>query len=253
MNNTESNSLNQSLTIHSIDSFGTHDGPGIRLVIFLQGCNLSCSYCHNPDTICSSEGTIIAGKDIIERAIKMKPYFANSGGITFSGGEPLLQATELLPIITELHTQSIHVAIDTNATVNTENAQRIITEYADLVMFDIKASNPLLFHKITGTHGFETMLHTISLREKSQKPYWLRYVLIPGITDSTECFEWIISSFKHNKYLEQIEILPYHTLGIHKWEALGKQYTLSHIKENTQEQLQRAEKFLSNYFSTIIR
>lgn len=239
------------LPVHSIESFGTHDGPGIRMVVFLQGCNIRCLYCHNPDTIPMQGGTNMSIQSIRDRAIRMKPYFAHSGGVTFSGGEPCIHAQTLIPLIEALKEEGIHTNIDTNGTVHSLHAQMLITKHADLVMFDIKASNNEQLLQITGAKNLERIIQTISLREQAKKPYWIRYVLLPGYTDSAKSIQWFIDQFRHAEYLEKVEILPYHTMGIHKWKQLGWHYSLSDINPPAEEQTEQIKTMLRSYFRSV--
>ena len=239
----------ETIKIHSIESFGTHDGPGIRLIIFLQGCNIACAYCHNPDTITIHGGTPTSIESLVERAIKMKPYFGENGGVTISGGEPLLQAPALIPLLEALKKENIHINIDTNGTFRTAEAQTIISSLADLVMFDIKSTNNIDFKAITGTLLLDAVLANISLREASKKPYWLRYVVVPGYTDSLESLDLLAQTFCNNQFLTRIELLPYHRLGIHKWEELGINYTLTDVPEATEEMITKAKAILQKSFT----
>lgn len=250
-NSTIQQSNISTLQIHSIESFGTHDGPGLRLVIFLQGCNIRCQYCHNPDTISIQGGTETNIEELVERAIRMKPYFGNEGGVTVSGGEPMLQSKALIPFFEALAKENIHTNIDTNGTVRTSEAQALLSNCADLVMFDVKSTTPEGFKSLTGHNHLENVLANIALREASKKPYWLRYVLIPNITDSDESIEWVIANFSKNKYIEKLEILPYHKLGLHKWEKLGWEYTLENVIENTEEQIYTVFKKLEKHFKSV--
>lgn len=244
--------MDKFLNVHSIESFGTHDGPGIRLVIFLQGCNLRCKYCQNPDTIDRKrQAENYSTKEILNRAKNMKPYFKNNGGITFSGGEPMLQSQALAPIIKELKKIGIHTNIDTNATIWNRYSQKIVLE-SDLIMFDVKHTNILGFKALTGKNGISNMLKNIQLREDIKKEYWLRYVLIPGYTDSAFCLNRIIALFSGNKYLSRFEILPYHTMGKYKWKKLNYPYELEGVAENTPEQLERIESILKPFFKNLM-
>lgn len=243
--------MSDSLKVHSIESFGTHDGPGIRLVVFLQGCNLKCLYCHNPDTITTIGGTAHDINDLVSRAINMKPYFGKLGGVTVSGGEPLLQNKALIPFFTKLKQEGIQTNIDTNGTIFNDSIKSLLDDFTDLIMVDIKHTNEDGFNKITGAKNLDNNLQIINHREKSGKPFWLRYVLIPGHTDSPEELKALGERFRNYKHLEKIEIQPYHHLGIHKWEALGEKYQLKDIKENTKEQLERANEILTPYFKEV--
>jgi pyruvate formate lyase activating enzyme len=243
--------MSESLNVHSIESFGTHDGPGIRMVVFLQGCNLKCLYCHNPDTISSQGGTTYDIDKLVERAVNMKPYFGKLGGVTVSGGEPLLQHKGLIPFFKKLKQEGIHTNIDTNGSIFNDSVKLLLDTSTDLIMVDIKHTNEEGFQKITGGQKLNNHLKLINHREQSGKPFWLRYVLIPGYTDSPQELKKLGERFTHYNYLEKIEIQPYHHLGIHKWQALGEDYQLKDVKENSKEQLEQAKQILTPYFKEV--
>ena len=243
--------LQEVVPVHSVESFGTHDGPGIRLVVFLQGCNLKCIYCQNPDTMKKEGATPTTLESILQRAIKMKGYFNDGGGVTFSGGEPMLYSKQLTPLYEALRNEGIHTNIDTNGTVKSEAAQHLIANVLDLVMFDIKSTSENGFEQITKQKGLTQTLKNITLREESKKPYWLRYVLVPGYTDSDESLQFMIDTFSKNQFLEKVEVLPYHKLGQYKWEALGMEYELKDVEENTPEQTDRVYKLFAPHFKEV--
>ena len=237
--------------MHSVESFGTHDGPGIRMVIFLQGCKLKCLYCHNPDTIETSGGIEYPIEELVKMALKMKPYFGKKGGVTVSGGEPLLQSKELVPFFKRLKEEGIHTNIDTNGRILNHFTKELMNEYADLVMLDIKHMTEDGYEALTGMRNKETTFTFAKYREASGKPMWLRYVLIPGITSNPELLHEMGQYFKDYKTIEKIEIQPYHKLGIHKWKALGWEYKLKDARENTEEEIQIATDILKNYFKEV--
>jgi len=239
------------LRVHSIESFGTHDGPGIRLVIFLQGCKLKCLYCHNPDTIETSGGMEYTIEQLVEIALKMKPYFGKKGGVTVSGGEPLLQAKELIPFFKRLKEEGIHTNIDTNGRILNSYAKQLLDDYTDLVMLDIKHMTEEGYVALTGKSCKETTFNFAAYREASGKPMWLRYVLIPEITNKPQLLHALGKYFKNYTTIEKIELQPYHKLGIHKWEALGWEYQLKDARENTPDELQTAVIILQNYFKEV--
>ena len=239
------------LNVHSIESFGTHDGPGIRMVVFLQGCKLKCQYCHNPDTIDTTGGQEYSIDNLVERAIKMKPYFGEKGGVTVSGGEPLLQAQNLIPFFKKLKEEEIHTNIDTNGRILNHFAKELLDKHTDLVMLDIKHMTEEGFQKITGVKNKETTFNFAKYREQSGKKMWLRYVLIPEITNTPELLHQMGVYFKDYTTIEQIEVLPYHKLGIHKWEALGWEYPLKDARENTKQELKEAVEILNLYFKNV--
>ena len=239
------------MNVHSIETFGTHDGPGVRCVIFLQGCKLKCLYCHNPDTIAMDGGKPYTIEELFEIVMKAKPYFGKNGGVTVSGGEPLLQAKALIPLFKKLKAEGIHTALDTNGRILNHFAEELMDEYTDLVMLDVKHMTEDGYQFITGQKNCQTTFNFSSYRENSGKPMWLRYVLIPGLTDPPDLLESLGRYFKDYKSIEKLEIQPYHKLGVHKWDALGWDYQLKDARENTAEELQNAKKILEPYFQSI--
>lgn len=239
------------LNVHSIESFGTHDGPGIRFVIFLQGCKLKCLYCHNPDTIAMEGGKAYTTDELFEKIMKAKPYFGNKGGVTVSGGEPLLQAKALLPLFKKLKAEGIHTALDTNGRILNHFGKELMDKYTDLVMLDVKHMTEEGYQYITGMKNNETTFSFSKYREKSKKTMWLRYVLIPGLTDDPELLKALGEKFKDYESIEKLEIQPYHKLGVHKWKALGWEYQLKDARENTKAELNSAKQILEPYFKCI--
>ncbi|TYA92288.1 pyruvate formate-lyase-activating protein [Seonamhaeicola marinus] len=239
------------LRVHSIESFGTHDGPGIRMVVFLQGCKLKCLYCHNPDTIDTHGGKEFPIESLVKRAVNMKSYFGEFGGVTVSGGEPLLQSKELIHFFQRLKEEGIHTNIDTNGRVLNHFTTELLDGYADLVMLDIKHMHEDGYQMLTGQKNKETTFNFAKHREASGKPMWLRYVLIPGLTNTPGLLHEMGAYFKDYKTIEKIEIQPYHKLGIHKWEKLGWQYQLNDARENTEEEINEAVKILEQYFKEV--
>ena len=238
------------IKVHSYESMGTYDGPGLRLVVFLQGCPFRCLYCANPDTISFDGGKPTEIEDIVRMAVNQKPFFGKRGGVTFSGGEPTSQAKELLPLVKRLHEEGINVCIDTNGGVWNPAVEEVLKE-VDLVLLDVKQINPARHESLTGRSNTQT-LKTAQWLEDAGKPFWLRYVLVPGISDFEEDIRTLGEHFKDYRMIQRVEILPYHTLGIHKYETLGQEYTLKDTKTNTPEQLQRAESLFKEYFSCVM-
>ncbi len=237
------------IQVHSYESLGTYDGPGLRLVVFLQGCNFKCLYCANPDTISTTGGTLTDENEIVRMALNERPFFGKKGGITFSGGEPTLQAEQLIPLCRKLKDAGIHICIDTNGSILNETTKELF-RLADLILLDVKEFNPEHHRRITGRSN-ETTLATASYLEEIQKPFWLRYVLVPGYTDFADDIQSLGKHFSAYRQLQRIEILPYHTLGKHKYEPLGLAYQLEGVKENTPEQLQTAKQLFSEYFKEV--
>ena len=229
---------------------GTYDGPGLRLVVFLQGCPFRCLYCANPDTISFDGGKPTEIEDIVRMAVNQKPFFGKKGGVTFSGGEPTSQAKELLPLVKRLHEEGINVCIDTNGGVWNPAVEELLKE-VDLVLLDVKQINPARHESLTGRSNTQT-LKTAQWLEDTGKPFWLRYVLVPGISDFEDDIRALGEHFKAYRMIQRVEILPYHTLGIHKYETLGQEYALKDTKTNTPEQLQRAESLFKEYFDCVM-
>ena len=218
---------------------GTYDGPGLRLVVFLQGCPFRCLYCANPDTIPFEGGTPTEVDHIVNMAISQKPFFGKRGGVTFSGGEPTAQAKGLIPVVDALHENGINVCIDTNGGMWNQDIEELLSKI-DLVLLDVKQMNPAKHDELTGRSNSQT-LKTAEWLEKTGKPFWLRYVLVPGISDAEEDIRALGEHFKDYKMIKRVEVLPYHTLGMHKYETMGQEYQLKETKTNTPEQLTRAE------------
>ncbi len=238
------------LNVHSYESLGTFDGPGLRLVVFLQGCNFRCLYCANPDTIdLRGEAKATDIDHIVDMAVSEKPFFGKRGGVTFSGGEPTVQAKALIPLVKRLKEQGIHVCIDTNGSIWNEWVEELFL-LVDLVLLDIKEYNPAQ-HLLLTERSNEQTLRTAEWLEANHKPFWLRYVLVPGYSDREEDIRALGEHFSGYKMLERVEVLPYHTLGVHKYEAMGLEYQLKNVKENTPDQLERARELFEQYFQTV--
>ena len=238
------------IRVHSYESMGTYDGPGLRLVVFLQGCPFKCLYCANPDTIAFEGGEMTEVEHIVKMAVSQKPFFGRRGGITFSGGEPTMQAKELLPLYARLKEEDIHICIDTNGGGWNSDIEELFRQ-TDLVLLDCKPFNDERHKKLTGRSNEQT-LKTAQWLEDNGKPFWLRYVLVPGISDFEEDIRALGEHFKDYKMLQRVEILPYHTLGIHKYETMGQEYQLKDTKTNTPEQLDRAMALFNEYFDCAV-
>lgn len=238
------------INVHSYESMGTFDGPGLRLVVFLQGCPFRCLYCANPDTIEVKGGKPTSLQEVKEMAVSQKPFFGKKGGITFSGGEPTLQAENLLPLFDELKKEDIHICLDSNGGIWNEKVEQLLN-LTDLVLLDIKQYNSLRHRDLTGRSNEQT-LRTAEWLETHGKPFWLRYVLVPGYSDFEEDIRNLGNHFRNFKQIQRVEILPYHRLGVHKYEAMGLDYALKDVKENTPEQLKSAEKLFKEYFDLVV-
>lgn len=238
------------IRVHSYESMGTFDGPGLRLVVFLQGCNFRCLYCANPDTIdFKGESKETTADEILRMAVSQKAFFGKKGGITFSGGEPTLQAKSLIPLFQRLKEQGIHICVDTNGSIWNPDVEELL-KLTDLVLLDIKEFNDSR-HRLLTERSNEQTLHTARWLEENRKPFWMRYVLLPGYSAFEEDIRTLGEHFKNYRMIQRVEILPYHTLGVHKYEAMGQEYRLKGIKENTPEQLDAAKRLFQEYFPTV--
>ena len=243
------------LKVHSIETFGTHEGPGIRLVVFLQGCNFNCAYCHNPDTIPATKGKEMKISKIINLLEEQKPYFIegdfkNGGGLTVSGGEPGIQLSELQKLLKATKRRGFHIAMDTNASF-TSTAYKKLLDLTDLVIIELKHSDETQHLKLTGKSN-KNVLASIKYRNDSKKPFWIRFVLVPGWTDQEEYLEKMGKYLKKFKYLERLEILPYHTLGIHKYKELRLDYRLKDVKIPSVKQINKVKNIFGKYLKTVI-
>jgi len=233
--------------IHSLESLGTHEGPGVRYVIFLQGCLARCLYCQNPDTWDLTSGKLLAPREIFKKISSCLPYIRSSGGgVTVSGGEPLLQTEFLIKLFRLCKKESIHTAIDTSGFCPQNNGQEMISllKLTDLFIVDLKAADKSLHCKITSRKLQET-LSLLDILEKNKKPYWIRQVLVPGLNNSLKDIKLLKEILSGLKYCEKFEFLPYHTLGKHKWVHLGLKYSLGKLLPATEKNINKAQKLLS--------
>ncbi|MBL4932093.1 pyruvate formate-lyase-activating protein [Clostridium paridis] len=228
--------------IHSIETMGLVDGPGIRVVVFFQGCALRCSFCHNPDTWNTKGGTEYTPEELVRKIERYKTYFKNSGGgVTFSGGEPLLQPEFLIEVLKLCKSRGIHTAIDT-AGVGLGKYEEIL-ELVDLILFDVKHYDPIEYEKITG-RNIDESLKFLALANKMNKKMWIRHVMMPGVTDNEESINKLGEIIRSLNNVERIEVLPYHLLGVNKYEALGMKYKLELMPAMNKNKAKELEKLL---------
>lgn len=213
-------------SVNSIESFGLVDGPGIRTVIFLNGCKLRCLYCHNPEMWVKQELNYTVD-DLVKKIVRNKPYFSNNGGVTFSGGEPLLQSEFLLEVCKKLKKENIHIAIDT---AGVGNYYKELFDYIDLVILDIKHVEEKGYIYIT-KRKMDDFNNFIEFLNKSDKKVWLRQVIVPGINDNLDYLKKLKLFIKRINNIEKIEFLPYHKMGIEKYRNLNIEYRLKDIEE----------------------
>ena len=235
---------NKIAKVHSIETFGTVDGPGIRFVLFLQGCPLRCKYCHNRDTWDSSFGEKQTLEDILSQIKRYTPYFQSShGGVTVSGGEPLLQAKFVTELFKELKKLNIHTAIDTAGSLPINDSIKELLKYADLVLLDIKHINDEKAKHLTGLSNKNTLDFANYLNENNI-PVWIRQVLVPGYTDDPKDLKELKRFIDSLSNVQRVELLPYHKLGEFKWENFGEEYPLKDIEAPTKEQISNAKNIL---------
>lgn len=226
--------------IHSIESFGTLDGPGVRMVVFMQGCPLRCKYCHNPDTWQVQGGEEMSAEEIMERFLKNRPFYSN-GGMTVSGGEPLLQVDFLIKLFTLAKREGVHTCIDTSGATfhESERLDRLI-ELTDLVMLDLKHSDSAAHKELTGADNASILDFADFLAERNV-PIWIRHVVVPTITDGEEHLLRLGEMIAKIKTARALDVLPYHTMGKEKYRKLGIKYPLEDIPALSKDAAEKAK------------
>ena len=233
--------------VHKLETFGLVDGPGVRTVVFLSGCKMRCKYCHNPDTW-TGRGEKKTADELFRQLLRYQPYWKNNGGITVSGGEPLLQM-EFVTALYELAKQKgIHTAVDTAGQPFCDEPEWMeqferLMKVTDLVILDLKMMDTSGHKDLTGVEN-DRILKMAQWLSEHGKAMWIRHVLVPGVTDDEQDLRRMDEFIRSLKTVERVEILPYHTLGIVKWRELGISYPLEGVPEPTGEEVRRAEKLL---------
>lgn len=229
--------------LHSIETFGAVDGPGIRTIFFLQGCPARCLYCHNPDTWKTDGGDEIKLEEVLHTARRSVPYYGKDGGVTFSGGEPLMQGEFLLEAVRLLKANDIGSVIDTSATYTDEYTEDIIAE-CDMLLMDIKHSDPDKFNYISGC-GQNKLLEVIELANRHNTPIWARQVIVPGINDNEENITELAGFIgTHIDNLYKAELLGYHVMALNKYEKLNMKYRLEGVKPMDRKRLSELSELL---------
>ncbi len=239
--------------VHSFETFGAVDGPGVRFIIFLKGCPLRCQFCHNPDTWLMEGGTFYTAREVLDKALHYQKYWHNGGGITVSGGEALLQIDFLIELFELAHQMGIHCTLDTAGGPFTF-AEPFFTKFqrlmkvTDLILLDLKEINDQKHKKLTGASN-KNILALAKYLSDIHKPMWIRHVLVPNITANKEDLVQLRKFIDTLKSVEKVEVLPYHTLGVPKYEKLGISYPLKDTPQPTKEQIALAEDILvkNNY------
>ena len=230
--------------VHSVETFGTVDGPGIRFVVFMQGCILKCKYCHNRDTWENNCGNRMRLLDLVAEIKRYIPYMQSShGGVTVSGGEPLLQAKFVTELFKELQKLKIHTALDTAGSLPINDEIKELLKYTDLVLLDIKHIDDEKCKKLTGMSN-QNNLNFAKYLSNTNKKMWIRQVLVPGYTDDMHDLQTLKEFISTLSTVDKIEILPYHDLGKYKWEELGEVYPLMGTPLPTQDGVEQVKKIL---------
>jgi len=231
--------------IHSMESFGSADGPGLRFVVFLAGCAFRCQYCHNPDTWNMAMGKAYHVDDILKKAIRYRPFWKDQGGITVSGGEPLLQMDFVIELFKAAKELGVHTTLDTCGGPFSRQEHfmiryRELMKYTDLVLLDIKQISKSEHINLTG-YTNENILDMARLLSEWEKPVWIRHVLVPTINDDERYLNRLAYFLGTLRNIKKIEVLPYHSLGAYKWKEMGLEYPLEGVLPPTQEQIDRAK------------
>lgn len=232
--------------VHSIETCGTVDGPGIRFLIFTQGCPMRCQYCHNPDTWKPNDGQDMDSNQLFEEIKKYKSYMTFSkGGVTITGGEPLMQPDFVLDLFKKCKSENIHTALDTSGYVNLDTVKEVL-KYTDLVLLDIKSINPSIFKSLTSVE-IDPTLKLAQYLQSQNIPMWIRHVVVPGLTDSLDDLSNLAKFLSDFTNIEKIEILPFHKMGEYKWETLGYEYKLKNTSEPTSDFIEKVIKIFKHY------
>ncbi|MGL4403253.1 MAG: pyruvate formate-lyase-activating protein [Fusobacteriaceae bacterium] len=231
--------------IHSKESFGTVDGPGIRYVLFLQGCPLRCKFCHNPDTWEFGSGKFQeTPEETVKEILKYKNFFRNGGGLTITGGDPLMQPEFIKEVYRLCKENGIHTALDTSGCLFNDKAKEVL-EYVDLVLLDIKSIDPDVYRELAKFDQEPTLKFAEYLKEKNIKT-WIRHVIVPGITDDNENLAKLADYVKTLPNVELVELLPYHTLGEFKYDEMGLEYPLKGVDALSKERLENAREIFKS-------
>jgi pyruvate formate lyase activating enzyme len=237
--------------IHSTESFSALDGPGVRFLVFLQGCGMRCLFCSNPDTWELHSGTRTSSKTVAAEIRKVLPYLRESGGVTCSGGEPLLQPDFVAALFREAHAMNLTTCIDTTGQGSKHHNWDIVLPHTDMVLFCIKHLDPDKYQKLTGIKQTGALKFAAELESRGI-PYYLRYVLLPEMSDSPEDIRLLIEFSQKQKALQAIELLPYHLLGKDKWDHLGYKYPLEGMKTPSREHVHAIRQRLEDAGLTVL-
>lgn len=230
--------------IHSIETFGTVDGPGVRFVCFFQGCHLECKYCHNRDTWDINGGKYISVDELFNEIMKYKTFISPNGGFTASGGEPLLQPYFLIALFKKLKAAGIHTAIDTSGMIEITDTIKELLSLTDLVLLDIKHIDPIKCKDLVGFSNKKELAFARYLNDNNI-PVWIRQVIVPGFTDNKDDLLKLKTFINSLNNVKKIEFLPYHNLGEYKWKELGFEYSLKNVRQANDKDIQRVKNFFA--------
>lgn len=223
--------------IHSLESFGTVDGPGTRFVVFVQGCPMRCAYCHNPDTWDFSGGTLQTPQELVTRILRFKPFIAKSGGVTVTGGEPLMQPEFVAELFYLLQQEGLHTALDTSCIGDLQKAKQVL-QYTNLVLADLKFCTPQEYKTYCGGDMAQVQRFLQLVREENI-PLWIRHVVVPGLTDTPEHIRQLARMAGEYPNLEKVELLPFRKLCLEKYQAMGIPFPLASTPEMDEDALRQ--------------
>lgn len=228
--------------VHSLQSLGTVDGPGVRAVLFTEGCPLRCAYCHNPDTWECKAESLTDSEEIAKKISRLYPYIKN-GGVTFSGGEPCVQAEFLCEVAKILKEKDLHIALDTSGAVYNESVEKLLS-LVDLVLLDVKMTTQEDYQKYIGA-SLDDTLSFLAMLEKKNIPVWIRHVVVPGINDSEESIDRLCELVKPYSCIEKIELLPFRKLCLEKYTSLGIPFPLADTPQMSEERISTLRNHIS--------
>ena len=235
--------------IHSVETFGSVDGPGIRFIVFLKGCAMRCRYCHNPDTWDPETDDLRTADELLTQAMRYRSYWGREGGITVSGGEALLQIDFLTELFRKAKAKGIHTCLDTSGQPFTRREPFFskfaeLMKYTDLLLFDLKQIDDAKHRELTGRTN-RNILDCARYLSDIGKPIWVRHVLVPGVTDNDDDLHALRAFIDTLQNVKRVEVLPYHAMGTYKWEQLGIPYTLKDVSAPSEERVRNAEHILT--------
>ena len=231
--------------VHSYETFGAADGPGVRFVVFMHGCPFRCRYCHNPDTWAGGRWTEAEPQDVLARALRYRPYWGEEGGITVSGGEPMAQAEFVAELFERAHDEGVNTCLDTAAGPfdPASSVQARLFAACDTVLLDLKHIDPAAHRALTGAGNANVLACARRLADLGVR-VWLRHVLVPGVTDSEDDLRRLGDFISTLSNVERVDVLPYHSMGEEKWRMLGLEYSLGGVRPPSEEDLARAREML---------